>query len=173
MPLYTRLVFIIICPTRPASKNLRGALLKSWSTSEPIKDFVKSAWVHDINIKQVCIPVGLQGLFVLYAYISIRWSCEGLTSISHQGLFVPFALVRSGDPVRIYFTKKYTGYSWSIYCQWLCTTCRYQMKCATTTVGCLWLCNCSLLTSLCYLIGCLAFYCSQYCTVPSFCVFIR
>ena len=27
--------------------------------------------------------------------------CEGLTSVSQQGLFVPFACVGSGDPVRL------------------------------------------------------------------------
>ena len=35
-----------------------------------------------------------------------------------QGLFVPFAHIGSGDPVRVLrlFHNKYTGYNWSIYC---------------------------------------------------------
>ena len=35
-----------------------------------------------------------------------------------QGLFVPFACVGSGDPVRVLrlFHNEYTGYNWSIYC---------------------------------------------------------
>ena len=39
--------------------------------------------------------------------------CEGLTSISQQGLFVPFTCIGSGDPVRILrlFHNKYAGYS--------------------------------------------------------------
>ena len=39
-------------------------------------------------------------------------------SILLQGLFVPFACVGSGDPVRVLclFHNEYTGYNWSIYC---------------------------------------------------------
>ena len=35
-----------------------------------------------------------------------------------QGLFVLFARIGSGDPVRVLclFHNKYTGYNWSIYC---------------------------------------------------------
>ena len=35
-----------------------------------------------------------------------------------QGLFVPFARLGSGDPMRVLrlFHNKYTGYNWSIYC---------------------------------------------------------
>ena len=45
-----------------------------------------------------------------------------------QGLFVPFALVGSGDPVRVLclLHNEYTGCSWSIYCWDICTTCRYR-----------------------------------------------
>ena len=39
-------------------------------------------------------------------------------SANVQGLFVPFARVGSGDPVRILrlFHNEYTGWGWSIYC---------------------------------------------------------
>ena len=35
-----------------------------------------------------------------------------------QGLFVPFARIGSGDPLRVLhlFHNEYTGYNWSIYC---------------------------------------------------------
>ena len=41
-----------------------------------------------------------------------------------QGLFVPFARVGSGDPVRVLrlLHNKYAGYNWSIYCWDICTT---------------------------------------------------
>ena len=42
----------------------------------------------------------------------------GHVSLALQGLFVPFAHVGSGDPVRVLrlFHNKYTGFNWSIYC---------------------------------------------------------
>ena len=45
-----------------------------------------------------------------------------------QGLFVPFARVGSGDPVRVLHLlhNKYVGYNWSIYCWDICTTCLYR-----------------------------------------------
>ena len=43
---------------------------------------------------------------------------ERLHCFQLQGLFVPFARVGSGDPVRVLclLHKKYAGYNWSIYC---------------------------------------------------------
>ena len=45
-----------------------------------------------------------------------------------QGLFVLFARVGSGEPVRVLrlLHNKYAGYNWSIYCWDICTTCRYR-----------------------------------------------
>ena len=46
---------------------------------------------------------------------------EGICEVIYpfvQGLFVPFARVGSGDPVRVLrlFHNEYTGFNWSIYC---------------------------------------------------------
>ena len=63
-----------------------------------------------------------------------------------QGLFVPYARVGSGDPVRVLrlFHNKYSGYVVAfIYCVRLCTTCHY-LDYVLTTTGCL--CNSGLLT---------------------------
>ena len=88
-------------------------------------------------------------------------------TIQVQGSFVPFARVGSGDPVRVLrlFHNKYSGYSWIVYCRWLCTTCHYQSYVLTTT-GCLWLCNSGLLTSWCSLFGVSWPTHLRYCTVP-------
>ena len=47
---------------------------------------------------------------------------------SVQSLFVPFACVGSGDPVRVLrlYTTNTLDILWSIYCWDICTTCRYQ-----------------------------------------------
>ena len=52
--------------------------------------------------------------------------CSGTTVA--RFLFVPFARVGSGDPVRVLrlLHNKYAGYNWSIYCWDICTTCRYR-----------------------------------------------
>ena len=46
-----------------------------------------------------------------------------------QGLFVPFACVGSGDPVRVVrlYTTNTLNIPWSIYCWDICTTCRYRI----------------------------------------------
>ena len=46
-----------------------------------------------------------------------------------QGLFVPFACVGSGDPVRVLrlYTTNTLDTLWSIYCWDICTTCRYRI----------------------------------------------
>ena len=65
-----------------------------------------------------------------------------------QGLFVLYAHVGSGDPVRVLpiFCNEYSGYVVAfIYCVRLCTTCHYLGYVLTTT-GCLCLYNSGLLT---------------------------
>ena len=55
-----------------------------------------------------------------------------------QGLFVPYARVGSGDPVRVLrlFHNEYSGYIVAfIYCVRLCTTCHY-LDYVLTTTGC-------------------------------------
>ena len=56
------------------------------------------------------------------------------STIIVQGSVLPFACVGSGDPVRVLrlLHNKYSGYSWIIYCWWLCTTCHYQSYVLTT-----------------------------------------
>ena len=66
-------------------------------------------------------------------------------SCAVQGLFVPYARIGSGDPVRVLrlFHNKYSGYIVAfIYCVRLRTTCHY-LDYVLTTTGCL--CNSGLL----------------------------
>ena len=57
--------------------------------------------------------------------IELKMCCLGFWSL--QGLFVPFACVGSGDPVRVLrlYTTNTLDTLWSIYCWDICTTCRY------------------------------------------------
>ena len=50
-------------------------------------------------------------------------------NMTMQGLFVPFACVGSGDPVRVLrlYTTNTLDTLWSIYCWDSCTTCRYRI----------------------------------------------
>ena len=72
-----------------------------------------------------------------------------------QGSFVPFASLGSGDPVRVLrlFHNKYSGYC----CIHLLCKATYNLSLprlsATTTTGCLQLCNAGLLSSRCSLFG--------------------
>ena len=46
-----------------------------------------------------------------------------------QGLFIPFACIGSGDPVRVLhlYTTNTLDTLWSIYCWDICTTCHYRI----------------------------------------------
>ena len=59
--------------------------------------------------------------------IRFLYGCLRLDS-SMQGLFVPFACIGSGDPVRVLrlYTTNTLDTLWSIYCWDICTTCRYR-----------------------------------------------
>ena len=79
-----------------------------------------------------------------------------------QGLFVPFACVGSGDPVRVLrlYTTNTLDTLWSIYCWDICTTCRYRIY--VLLAQALWLWDFLLLipTLLKYLMKCApALYC--------------
>ena len=79
-----------------------------------------------------------------------------------QGLFVPFACIGSGDPVRVLrlYTMNTLDTLWSIYCWDLCTTCHYRIY--VLLAQALWLWDFLLLirTLLKYLAKCtLTLYC--------------
>ena len=65
-----------------------------------------------------------RGCYRILTFINIMYNSFHYFGISlvitftMQGLFVPFAPIGSGDPVRVLclFHNKYTGYNWRIYC---------------------------------------------------------
>ena len=75
----------------------------------------------DLFVVNACSSVLLRTLWFCGAHIKE-------TTCQLQGLFVPVARLGSGDSVRVLrlFQNKCPGYSWSINCWWLCTTCHYQ-----------------------------------------------
>ena len=98
-----------------------------------------------INHTNININLSIHLIFFIYSckvYLyrlharRIRWSYGGHTSTSQQihwiqlkYLFVPFARVGSGDPVRVLrlLHNKYTGYNWRFICT-VCT-CRIRWSC--------------------------------------------
>ena len=66
--------------------------------------------------------------------LTVIWICTAVRNHNNlvnqlQGLFVPFARVGSGDPVRVLrlYTTNTLDTLWSIYCWDICTTCRYRI----------------------------------------------
>ena len=79
----------------------------------------------NLNVFIVCeIASVYWGEFIEYFLLHIlKWT------VQMQGLFVPFACVGSGDPVRVLrlYTMNTLDTLWSIYFQDICTTCRYRI----------------------------------------------
>ena len=85
--------------------NTRGGWVVVSSTFTVMKNIYKYIrWIHWNIYGNLHYPA----TFLFYAS----------TLPNVQGLFVPFALVGSVDPVRVLhlFHDEYTGWSWSIYC---------------------------------------------------------
>ena len=97
-------------------------------------------WIFNVWFQSPCTVVHFFSSCTLNAHSSPQSSkvngqkqsvnCTG-HSTSHktceyhlQGLFVPFACVGSGDPVRV---LRLLHNEWSIYCWDICTTCRYRI----------------------------------------------
>ena len=79
-----------------------------------------------------------------------------------QGLFVPFACVGSGDPVRVLrlYTMNTLDTLWSIYCWDICTTCHYRIYVQCAQALLLWDFLLLIRTLLKYLAECaLTLYC--------------
>ena len=77
-----------------------------------------------VHAQGVCMPRGS-----MRAMHTPHWSDTTRYGRSMmQGLSVPFACVGSGDPVRVLrlYTMNTLDVFWSIYCQGICTTCRYR-----------------------------------------------
>ena len=82
--------------------------------------------------------------------------------IDLQGLFVPFACVGSGDPVRVLhlYTTNTLDTLWSIYCSDICTTCHYRIYMLLAQALRLWDFLLLIHTLLKYLVECaLTLYC--------------
>ena len=106
---FTQLEFLqgnSVCTNHVGFTHL-AIVAREWSTYFPVckisfqyrAGMSHQRWIWEIHFMQ-----------------AMKLASEGIYPV--QGLFVPFACVGFGDPVRVLrlFHNKYTGYNWSIYC---------------------------------------------------------